>query len=39
MRVHEVWYIHGITLFYGHGAGHETDGYAVSVHFSSCRPG
>ncbi len=39
MRVHEVWYTSGITLFYGHGAGHDADGYAVSVHFSLCRAG
>jgi hypothetical protein len=39
MRVHEVWQGQGFTLFFGHGAGHETDGYTNSAHFSSCRQG
>lgn len=39
MRVHEYWMGDGFTFFYGHGAGHETDGYANSVHFGACRQG
>ncbi len=39
MRVHEVWQGDGFTFFYGHGAGHETDGYSNAVHFTSCRQG
>ncbi len=39
MRVHEIWQGPGFTYFYGHGAGHDADGYTDSAHFSSCRQG